>query len=93
MVEFLEDGGAREWVNLTNMEHFSAVYVEDQLVWARRVLPSESNNPVAWPAKVLLDNIATEYNQHLPVKVVAQHSSIKYCENYMTLLTITKVYS
>lgn len=45
--------GQREWVILTNNERYSAIYVEDQLVWARRVLPSESNNPVAWPAKVM----------------------------------------
>ena len=41
-----------EWVMLTSMDsRFAAVFIEDQLVWARRLLPSESNS-VAWPAKV-----------------------------------------
>ena len=54
LVEYVEGVavGQREWLTLTNTDRYSAVYVEDQLVWARRVLPSESNNPVAWPAKV-----------------------------------------
>lgn len=52
LLEYLEGGGGRrEWTTLTNMDRYSAVFIEDQLVWARRVLPAESNNPVAWPAK------------------------------------------
>ena len=44
----------REWVNLTNPEAFKSVYVEKKLLWARRVLPSEQNRAVAWPARVSL---------------------------------------
>lgn len=44
--------GQREWLSLNDFSCYSALYVEDQLVWARRVLPNENNNPVAWPAKV-----------------------------------------
>lgn len=56
LIEYLEGlkTGQREWLTLTDYSSISAVYIEDQLVWARRVLPTEtdSNNPVAWPAKV-----------------------------------------
>ncbi|XP_019850041.1 PREDICTED: uncharacterized protein LOC100639981 [Amphimedon queenslandica] len=55
LIEYLEGlkTGQREWLTLTDYSSVSAVYIEDQLVWARRVLPTEtdSNNPVAWPAK------------------------------------------
>jgi hypothetical protein len=53
LVEHLNTGH-REWISLSNNERYRGAYVEDQLVWARRVLPSEVNNPVAWPAKVVI---------------------------------------
>ena len=47
-----EGGGQREWVDLTNSDKFLSVYLEQDLLWARRVLPSEQQRAVAWPAKV-----------------------------------------
>lgn len=41
-----------EWVNLGKLEQFKSVYVEETLLWAKRVLPNEQNRAVAWPAKV-----------------------------------------
>ena len=47
-----EGGSQREWVDLTNSDKFLSVYFEQDLLWARRVLPSEQQRAVAWPAKV-----------------------------------------
>ena len=47
-----EGGGQREWVDLTNSEKFPSVYLEQDLLWARRVLASEQQRAVAWPARV-----------------------------------------
>ena len=57
LVEWCEGGtvmgsAQREWVDLTNPEAFKSVYIEKNLLWARRVLPSEQNRAVAWPARV-----------------------------------------
>ena len=56
LVEWCEGGGIgetqREWVNLTNQELFKCVYIEKSLLWARRVLATEQNRAVAWPARV-----------------------------------------
>jgi len=46
-----EGGGQREWVDLTNSEKFPSVYLEQDLLWARRVLASEQQRAVAWPAR------------------------------------------
>lgn len=53
-MEWCDGGGVaqREWVDLTNPDAFKSVYVEKKLLWARRVLPSEQNRAVAWPARV-----------------------------------------
>lgn len=45
----------REWVDLTNPELFKTVYVEKNLLWAKRILASEQNRAVAWPARVSQD--------------------------------------
>lgn len=58
LVEWCEGGISigsahqREWVDLTNPDAFKSVYMEKNLLWARRVLPSEQNRAVAWPARV-----------------------------------------
>ena len=48
----LVEAAQREWVDMTNPEVFKSVYVEKSLLWARRVLSSEQNRAVAWPARV-----------------------------------------
>ena len=56
LVEWCEGGDIgktqREWLNMTNPELFKSVYVEKSLLWARRLLSSEQNRAVAWPARV-----------------------------------------
>ena len=54
-----EGGGQREWVDLTNGDKFLSVYLEQDLLWARRVLPSEQQRAVAWPAKVRDTSVAS----------------------------------
>jgi hypothetical protein len=44
--------GQREWTNLTNSELYKAVYMEKKLLWAKRILTSDQNRAVAWPARV-----------------------------------------
>lgn len=44
--------GQREWANLTNSELYKTVYVEKKLLWAKRILASDQNRAVAWPARV-----------------------------------------
>lgn len=39
-------------MDLTNSESFQAVYIEKELRWARRVVPTEQPRAVAWPARV-----------------------------------------
>ena len=46
-----EGGGQREWADLTNSDKFPTVYLEKDLLWARRLVPSEQR-AVAWPATV-----------------------------------------
>lgn len=46
------EGGQREWANLTNSELYKSVYVEKKLLWAKRILASDQNRAVAWPARV-----------------------------------------
>ena len=52
LLEWCDSECRREWVDLTNNESFQAVYIEKELLWARRVLPSEQQRAVAWPARV-----------------------------------------
>lgn len=55
----IEGGSQREWVDLTNSDKFHSVYLEQDLLWARRVLPSEQQRAVAWPAKVRDTSVAS----------------------------------
>ena len=46
------EGGQREWASLTNSELYKSVYMEKNLLWAKRILASDQNRAVAWPARV-----------------------------------------
>lgn len=52
LLEWCDSDCHCEWVDLANSENFQAVYIEKELLWARRVLPSEQQRAVAWPARV-----------------------------------------
>ena len=56
------DAEYHEWVTLNDGDTFQAVFLEKTLLWARRVLPSEMQRAVAWPAKVQLSCIYLQYH-------------------------------
>ncbi len=54
LVEWVDRDSLREWVDFSKEDKIQAVFLEQSLLWAKRVLVTEQSRAVAWPAKVSL---------------------------------------